>query len=132
VFRTVGGTHNGRNYGVVFMVFLLDKNRCLWPLGLGRRPVVARVLGLRVRIPREAWMSVCCEIMCCQVTASKECGLEVNTDKTKYLVMARDQNAGRSHSMKIDNSSIERVEVFRYLVTTLTGRNSIQEEIKSD
>ena len=33
-------------------------------------------------------------------------GLEVNADKTKYMIMSRDQNAGRSHSMKIDNSSI--------------------------
>src|SRR5215469_8621774 len=32
--------------------------------------------------------------------------------------------------MKIDNSSIERVEEFKYLGTTLTNRNSIQEEIK--
>ena len=43
------------------------------------------------------------------VVASKEIGLEVNADKTKCMVMSRDQNAGRSHSMKIDNSSIERV-----------------------
>ena len=35
------------------------------------------------------------------------------------------------HSMKIDNSSIERVEEFKYLGTTLTNQNSIQEEIKS-
>jgi hypothetical protein len=27
----------------------------------------------------------------------------VNADKTKYMVMSRDQN-GRSHSIKIDNS----------------------------
>jgi len=51
--------------------------------------------------------------------------------KTKYMIMSRDQNAGRSHSMKIDNSSIERVEVFKYLGTTLINKNSIQEEIKS-
>jgi hypothetical protein len=44
------------------------------------------------------------------IMASKEIGLEVNADKTKYMVMSRDQNAGRSHSMKIDNSSFERVE----------------------
>ena len=35
------------------------------------------------------------------------------------------------HSMKFDNSSIERVEEFKYLGTTLTNQNSIQEEIKS-
>ena len=32
--------------------------------------------------------------------------------------------------MKIDNSYIERVEEFKYLGTTLTDQNSIQEEIK--
>ena len=65
------------------------------------------------------------------VVATKEIGLEVNADKTKYMVMPRDRNAGRGHSVKIDNSSIERVEEFKYLGTTITDQNSIQEEIKS-
>jgi len=47
------------------------------------------------------------------------------------MVMSRDQNAGRGHSMKIDNSYIERVEELKHLGTTLTDQNSIQEEIKS-
>ena len=47
------------------------------------------------------------------------------------LTVSRDQNAGRIHSMKVDNSSIERVEEFKYLGTTLTNQNFIQEEIKS-
>ena len=64
------------------------------------------------------------------VVAAKETGLEVNADKTKYMVMSRDQIAGRTHSMKIDNSSFERVDDFKYLGTTLTNQNSIQEEIK--
>jgi len=59
------------------------------------------------------------------VVASKEIGLEVNADKTKYMVMPRDQNAGRSHSMKNDNSFFERVEEFKYLGTTLTNQDSI-------
>jgi len=65
------------------------------------------------------------------VVATKEIGLEVNVDKTKCMIMSRDQNAGRSHSMKTDNSSIERVEEFKYFGTTLTNKNSIREEIKS-
>jgi len=47
------------------------------------------------------------------------------------MVMSRDQNAGRSHSMKIDNSSFEKLEELRYLGITLTNQNSIQEENKS-
>ena len=59
--------------------------------------------------------------------ASKEIGLEVNADKTKYMVVSQDQNALQSHSMKIGNSSFEGVEEFKYLGTTLSkfysGRN---------
>ena len=33
--------------------------------------------------------------------------------------------------MNVDNSSIESVEVFKYLGTTLTNQNSVQKEIKS-
>ena len=47
------------------------------------------------------------------------------------MIMSQDQNAGRSYSMKIDNSSIDRVEEFKYLGKTLTNKNSIQEEIMS-
>ena len=65
------------------------------------------------------------------LAAAKEIRLEVNADKTKYMIMSRDQNAGRSYSMKTDSSSIERVEEFKYLGTTLTNKSSIQEEIKS-
>jgi hypothetical protein len=48
------------------------------------------------------------------LVASKEIGLKVNANKTKYMVMSRDQNAGRSHNMKIDNRSFERVDRFKY------------------
>jgi len=46
------------------------------------------------------------------VIPSKETGIEVNANKTKYMVMSRDQNRGRSHNIKIDNSSFERVEQY--------------------
>jgi hypothetical protein len=55
----------------------------------------------------------------------------VNADKSKYMVMSRDQIEGRSHSMKNGNTSFERVEEFIYLGTFVTNQNSIQEEIKS-
>jgi hypothetical protein len=65
------------------------------------------------------------------VVASKEIGLEVNAEKTKYMVMSRNQSAGQNHNRKIDNECFERVEQFKYLGTTLTNLNSIHEEIKS-
>jgi hypothetical protein len=47
------------------------------------------------------------------VIATKEIRLEINADKTKYMVMSQDWNAGWDDSVKIDNSSIERVEEFK-------------------
>ena len=65
------------------------------------------------------------------IVYSKEIGLEVNVDKTQYMVMSRDQNAGRSHSMKTDNSYFESVEEFKYLGTNLKNQNSIKKEMKN-
>ena len=53
------------------------------------------------------------------VVASKGIGLEINADKITYMVMSRDQNSKRSHSMKIDNSCFESVQYFKYLGTIL-------------
>jgi hypothetical protein len=63
--------------------------------------------------------------------ASKEVGLEVNSEKTKYMLMSRCQKAGQRQSIKIANRSFESVAKFTYLGTTLTNQNCIQEEIKS-
>jgi len=49
------------------------------------------------------------------VVASKEIGLEEDDEATKTWVMSRDQNAGRRNNIRIDNSSFERVEQFKYL-----------------
>ena len=65
------------------------------------------------------------------VVASKETGLEVHSDKHKYIFLSRNQNAGRNNSMKFDGSCIEMEEGFKYLGTILTNQYSFQEEIKS-
>jgi hypothetical protein len=51
--------------------------------------------------------------------AGKEAGLEVNSEKTKYMLMSR-KKAGQKHGIKIANRSFERVAKFKYLGTTLT------------
>ena len=65
------------------------------------------------------------------LATSKEIGLEVIADKTEYMDMFHDQNAGRTQNMRIENRSFERVEQFKYLGTILKAQNSIQEEIKT-
>jgi hypothetical protein len=65
------------------------------------------------------------------VIASKEIGLEVNAEKTEYMVMSRDQNAGQYSSIKTGDNSFETVEQFKYFETTLTNQISIHKDIKS-
>jgi len=58
-----------------------------------------------------------------------ETGLELNADKNKYMIRSREDNADRSHNIKIDNRSFEMVRQFKYLGQTLknskfySGRN---------
>jgi hypothetical protein len=64
------------------------------------------------------------------IDASKEVGLEVNVEKTKYMLVSRDQNAGQNREIKIGNRSFENVSQFKYLGMSVTNQNLIQEEIK--
>jgi hypothetical protein len=63
--------------------------------------------------------------------ASKEVGLEMNAEKTKYMLMSRSQKVGQKQSIKIVNRSFEDVAKFKYLGTTLTDQNSMHKENKS-
>jgi hypothetical protein len=63
--------------------------------------------------------------------ASKEVGLEVNLEKTKYMLMSCSQKTGQKYSIKIANRSFEDVAKFRYLGTTLTDQNYMHEGNKS-
>jgi ribosomal protein S2 len=64
------------------------------------------------------------------IDASKEVGLKVNTEKTKYMFLSRHQNAVQNHDIERGNRCFGNVEQFRYLGTTITNQNLIQEEIK--
>ncbi|KAJ4443320.1 hypothetical protein ANN_04988 [Periplaneta americana] len=62
--------------------------------------------------------------------ASKEIGLEVNPEKTKYVIMSYDQNIVRNVNIKIANLSLKEMEKFKYLGATVTNINDTLEEIK--
>jgi hypothetical protein len=63
--------------------------------------------------------------------ASKEIGLDVNSEYTKHMFMSCHQTAGQSNYIRVANKSFEKVAKFKYLGATLTDQNCIHEEIRS-
>jgi hypothetical protein len=57
-------------------------------------------------------------------------GLEINVEKTKYMLLSRHQNVGQNWDIKIANRSFENVSQFKDLGMTVTNQNLIQEEIE--
>jgi hypothetical protein len=64
------------------------------------------------------------------IDARKEVGLEINVQKTKYMLLSLHQNVGQNQDIKIANRSFENVSQFKYFGTTVTNQNLIKEEIK--
>ncbi|KAJ4444700.1 hypothetical protein ANN_06497 [Periplaneta americana] len=62
--------------------------------------------------------------------ASKAIGLEVNPEKTKYMIMSRGGSIVRNGNINIGDLSFEEVEKFKYLGATVTNINDTREEIK--
>jgi hypothetical protein len=63
-----------------------------------------------------------------------EVGLEINVVKTKDMLISHQKNVGQNWDIKITNRLANRlfgnVSQFKYLGTTATNQNLIQEEIK--
>jgi sorting nexin-29 len=63
--------------------------------------------------------------------ASRDVGLEINAEKTKYMIMSCHPNSGQNQNMRTANESSENVAKFKYFGMTLTNQNDIHDEIKS-
>jgi hypothetical protein len=50
--------------------------------------------------------------------ASRDVGLELNGEKTKYMIMSRHPNSGQNQNIRMANESFERVAKFKYLGMT--------------
>jgi hypothetical protein len=62
---------------------------------------------------------------------SRDIGLEINAEKTKYMFMSCYPNSGQNQNIRIANESFEKVATFKYLGTTLTNQNDFHDKIKS-
>jgi hypothetical protein len=59
--------------------------------------------------------------------ASRDIDLEINAEKTKYMIMSRYPNSGQNQNIRIANESLENVAKFKYFGTTLTNQNDIRD-----
>jgi hypothetical protein len=64
------------------------------------------------------------------IDASKEVGLEINVEKTKYMLLSHHQNLGQNQDIKIANRFFENVLQLKYLGTRAKNQNLVQDEIK--
>jgi hypothetical protein len=63
--------------------------------------------------------------------ASRDVGLKITAEKTKYMIMSHQLNSGQNQNIMTANKSFENVETFKYFGMTLIYQNDIHDEIKS-
>jgi hypothetical protein len=57
---------------------------------------------------------------------SKAFDLEINAEKSKYMLLSRHQDTGKNYSIKTGTRAFENVADVKYLETTVTNQNLIQ------
>ena len=62
--------------------------------------------------------------------ASKEFGIEMNAEKTKYVFLSYEQNGEQICNIKIANKSSESEVTFKHFSRELTHQNYMREEMK--
>jgi hypothetical protein len=62
---------------------------------------------------------------------SRDIGLEINAEKTKYMIMSHHPDSVQNHNIRTANVVLENVAKYKYMGMTLTNQNDIHNEIKS-
>jgi len=70
--------------------------------------------------------------LCVVSLSSREFGLEVNTEKTKCMIISHHQNAGQNHTLLVANKSFENVSELKYFRTSVTNQNCILKKLRAD
>jgi hypothetical protein len=64
--------------------------------------------------------------------ASKEVGLEINLEKTKYMLVSHHWNAEQGHDLKVANRSYDNVVQFRCVEMAAINQHLIQDKIRKE
>jgi hypothetical protein len=63
--------------------------------------------------------------------ASRNVGLEINSERTKYMIMSRHPYSGQKQNITVAKKSFENVAKFKYLGMTLKNQNEIESRLNS-
>jgi hypothetical protein len=66
------------------------------------------------------------------IDASEEVDIEINVEKSKYVLLSGHQNVGQDQDINIATRSFENVSQFKYLGMSVTNQNLIQEQIRGE
>jgi hypothetical protein len=64
------------------------------------------------------------------IHASEKVGVEIHIEKTMYMLLSPNQNAGQNQDINTGNRSSENVSQLKYFGMTVTNKNLLQEKIK--
>jgi hypothetical protein len=62
---------------------------------------------------------------------NRDVSLEMNAEKTKYMIISHHPNSGQNQNIRIAKESLEKVAKLKYLGMTLTNQNDIHDEINN-
>jgi hypothetical protein len=84
IFRVKRSSQNTWISVLIIYIAIHRVSRSQWPRCVRRGSAAARLLGLRVRIPHRAWMSVSCE--CCVLSGRGHCDELITRPEESYRV----------------------------------------------
>jgi hypothetical protein len=62
---------------------------------------------------------------------SRDIGLEINAERSKYMIMSHNPNSGQNQNIRTDDELFENVAKFKYLGMRVTNQNGTHNKIKS-